>query len=175
MNKSLKILQGEKVYLTPVSLEHAKTYTKWINDPEVTRYTSIKPLSLEEEKKYIKKVQKSKTDEIFSIFSKDTDKLIGNVGCHNLEDPDQNFEMGIIIGEKDCWGKGYGTDAFKTAIQYLFNEKKAKKLTLDVCTENKAAIRVYEKCGFEEKNKFKKVFPRGGAEKDCYYMELYPD
>lgn len=165
-------LQGEKVYLMPVSLDHVETYTKWVNDLKVLLYTSIIPLSLEEEKKYIKEIQKSDKEQIFSVFLKENDKLIGNVGCDNLDKPDKNFKIGIIIGEKDYWGKGYGTDAFKAWIKYLFEEKNAKKLNLGVCTENKAAVQIYKKCGFKIKSKFKETFQKDQEKKDCYYMEL---
>lgn len=163
-------LEGEKIYLKPVSSEYAEVYRKWINDPDIIRYTTIVPLTLEEEKKKLK--ERDKSEELFSIFIKEDDTIIGNIGCHNLDNADRNFVLGIIIGEKEYWGKGHGTDAFNTIIKYMFDEKNANKLSLDVFVGHDAAKRVYEKCGFKETGKIKKMNPRTGLEVECFKMEL---
>jgi RimJ/RimL family protein N-acetyltransferase len=165
-------LEGGKIYLKPSSVKYAEVYTKWINDPDVIRHTTIVPVTLEEEMKWLKKRETDKTEEVFSIFTKEDDTIIGNVGCHELDNPDRNFVLGIIIGEKEYWGKGYGTDAFKTIIKYMFDERNANKLSLDVFAGNKAAKHVYEKCGFKEVGKIKKMNPRTESEVECYKMEL---
>jgi RimJ/RimL family protein N-acetyltransferase len=166
------ILKGEKVYLKPLSLDYAKTLTKWVNDPEVIKFTIIKPLTLKEEKKWIIKTMKSDKEFIFNIFLKENNELIGNTGYISQDDKDKNFVLGLFMGEKKRWDKGYGTDAFKTLVNYLFKKRKAKKLILDVRVENKPAVRVYEKCGFKIVRKFKKFWERENKNYYCYLMEL---
>lgn len=165
-------IKGEKIYLKPISVNHAKTFIKWFDDPEVIKYTIIKPMTLAEEIKWIKERKENKKDEIWCIFIKTTGELIGNVGAHNLDNPNKYFNVGIVIGKKKYWGKGYGTDAFKTLIKYLFEKKRARKLILDVRRENKAAIQVYKKCGFKIVKKFNKFWERERKEYGCYMMEL---
>lgn len=168
-------LEGEKIYLKPAALKYAKIYNKWTNDPDVIRYTTIMPGTLEDSKKWIKEKEKVNADEIFSIFLKEDDTIIGNVGCHNLDDPDNNFILGIIIGEKEYWGRGLGTDAFKTIIRYMFEIKNANTVSLDVFVANATAQRVYEKCGFKKIKKIKKPLERENMEVECILMQLTRD
>ncbi|MDP2950524.1 MAG: GNAT family protein [Chloroflexota bacterium] len=57
-------------------------------------------------------------------------------------------DIGIIIGEKDYWDKGYGTDAMMTLLDHLFNEQRLHRVSLRVEEYNERAIVCYEKCGF---------------------------
>ena len=57
--------------------------------------------------------------------------------------------MGIIIGNKNYWGKGIATEAIKVAVNFAFNKMGLEELNLGVISENKPAIRVYEKVGFK--------------------------
>ena len=129
-------------------------------------------MSLEGEIEWIKKINREKKEEIWSIYAKENNKLIGNVGVHALDNPDRFYIVGIIIGEKNYWGKGYGYDAFQTIVKYAFEKKKANQLVLDVCTENKTALRIYEKCSFKITRTFRKFWEREGKEYDCYEMKL---
>ena len=166
-------LVGEKVYLEMSRVENAETYVKWIYDPDILRFTTIVPMDLEAETEYIKS-RNPETDEVWSIYLKENDKLIGNVGAHKLDNPDKNFGIGIIIGEKDEWWKGYATDAFDVLIKYLFEEKGAKKLNLTVYPDNAAARAIYKKVGFKEIRHEKQPNKREGTEDEVIYMELEP-
>jgi RimJ/RimL family protein N-acetyltransferase len=164
------MLHGSKVTLKPATLKNASTFVQWFKDPEVIKYTTILPLSLKDEIEWLRKVKRNKDEEIWSIFV--DGKLIGNTGAHDLKNKDRHFTVGLVIGNKNYWGKGYGTDAFQTLIKYLLKNKKAKKLILDVRTKNKSAIKVYKKCGFKIIKKIKKLWEREGKEYDCFLMEL---
>ncbi|MFC1655817.1 GNAT family N-acetyltransferase [Patescibacteria group bacterium] len=165
-------LNGNKIYLQPVSLKYVDVYRKWVHDKDVIRYTTINPPTREEQIKWIKERETSGVEEVFSIFLKKDDTIIGNVGCHNLDNPDNNFVLGIIIGEKEYWGEGYGTDAFKTVIRYMFEEKDANMVSLDVFVGNKSAQRVYEKCGMKEIKKITKTNEREKKEVECILMQV---
>jgi len=160
-------LEGDRIYLQPVSVENADVFMKWINDPEINKYmVGIKPpKTVEEEIEWIKKIQNDPNEEVWSIFIKENDKLIGNVGFHELNNPKNNIRIGIVIGEKDEWGKGYGTEVFKIATKYLKEQKGAKKINLTCHVNNIGAHKVYKKSGFEIKNKTKVL------NQDMDYME----
>ena len=128
-------LEGEKIYLKPLGLQHAAKFMEWTRDPEVIKFTSFKPPeTVEEEEEYIKTRDHNK-DLIFCIYLKENNKLIGTVGAHNLDNPEKNYAVGLFIGDKTEWGKGYGTDVFKTWTKYLFEELSAKKFWLTVYKE----------------------------------------
>lgn len=126
---------------------NAATYVRWLADSEVSKYLMASSFNLEEEKKWLKNILQNPNEELFNIFA--DGKLIGNMGVHNLQNPEKFFEIGIMIGEKDYWDKGCGTEAIKQMLKYLFKEKDAAKVYLKVRIENERAIKCYEKCGFK--------------------------
>jgi RimJ/RimL family protein N-acetyltransferase len=156
-------LEGERIYLKPMSIDNAEIFMRWVNDPEVNKYmVGIKPpKKVEEEIEWIKKIQDNPNEEVWSIFIKENNKLIGNVGFHELDNPEKNLRIGIVIGEKDEWGKGYGTDVFNVAIKYLKDVKGAKKINLTCHINNIGAHKVYKKSGFKIKKQ----------DEDMDYME----
>jgi len=167
-------LIGEKIYLKPFGNEHAAKFFEWTRDPEIIKYTSFKPAETIEEQEEINNNRDPKKDIIFAIFLKENDKLIGSVGVHKLDNPDKNFGVGLFIGDKSEWGKGYGTDVFKTWIKYLFEKKGAKKLNLNVYKDNIAAQKVYEKAGFKMKGTKKVLNAKTGKMQEEFYMEFIP-
>jgi RimJ/RimL family protein N-acetyltransferase len=146
-------LEGKKVYLKPFTKEYAADWVRWTQDEEVTRYSVMRSYTMEEEMKYLEKKEKNPNfgDFHFSIFIKKNNKIIGNCGIHksnNINYPDKTF-VGIVIGEKDEWGKGYGSDAMKTLLKYIKETMMLKEVYLNVDIPNIAAQNCYKKCGFE--------------------------
>lgn len=78
--KYFKKLLGDRIYLSPRSIEDVEKFTEWMNDFEVTDYTgrSGQVMSLEEERKYLQ--ENSNSEATFSIITLDENKLIGTVG-----------------------------------------------------------------------------------------------
>ena len=171
----MKKLEGEKIYLKPLLLKHAATFVKWASDPEVIKYTSFKPpKTVKEQKEYIRKRSNTKTDMIYCIFLKTNHKFIGTVGVHQLDNSKKQLTIGLFIGDKAEWGKGYGTDVFKTWTKFLFEEYDAKKLALTVYKENIAAQKVYQKAGFKFKGTKEVLNQKTGEMQEEFYMELLP-
>jgi RimJ/RimL family protein N-acetyltransferase len=146
-------LEGEKIYLRPFTKEFAADWVRWTQDEDVIRYSVMRSYTMEEELKYLEEREKTKDpdDHNFSIFLKENDKIIGNCGVHkgnNKNFPDKTF-VGIVIGEKDEWGKGYGTDAMTTLLKYIKENMDLKEVYLNVDIPNIAAQNCYKKCGFE--------------------------
>ena len=146
-------LEGEKVYLKPFTKEYAADWVRWTQDADVTRYSVLRPYSLEEELIFCEGREKNPDpiEKTFSIFLKKNNKIIGNCGIHksnNISYPDKIF-VGLVIGEKDEWGKGYGTDAMRTLLKHIRETRGQIEVYLNVDIPNVAAQRCYEKCGFK--------------------------
>ncbi len=145
-------LEGEKIYLKPFGKKYAKDWVRWTQDEDVIRYGVMRSYTLEEELQFIEDWKKDPNpDYIFCIFIKKNDKLIGNCGTHkpkNKKHAGKTF-VGIAIGEKNEWGKGYGTDAMKTLLKYAKEKLGLKEVCLNVDIPNIPAQKVYKKCGFE--------------------------
>lgn len=84
---------------------------------------------------------------ILAIRTLADDKLIGQMGMW-IEQPHGDSFVWILIGERDYWGKGYGTDAMRVFMRYAFQEWNLHRLSLRVFGFNQRALRSYEKCGF---------------------------
>lgn len=141
------MLEGQLVRLRAVEQGDLPTFVKWINDPKVTEYLQFEPpMSMEDEVTWYHHMIASK-DKVFAIETKEC-HLIGNVGLIGLDWRNRKTDLGIMIGEKDVWSQGYGTDAITILLRYLFEELGLNRVALYADVGNHRAIRCYEKCGF---------------------------
>ncbi|MFT7184524.1 MAG: RimJ/RimL family protein N-acetyltransferase, partial [Oceanicoccus sp.] len=106
-------LEGEKIVLRTSRIGEVEAFTRWMNDPKVTRHLGPihgKNITLEEEKKWLLGVLADSDELIFSMYKVEGDKLIGNCGIHfNAKREDDyagNTFLGLAIGERGEWGKG---------------------------------------------------------------------
>jgi len=167
------IIKGKKVTLSPLSLKNIPKAWEWINDKEVTKFLISKPpKTYKGELKWFETLKKSKTDKIFTITVNSTTTHIGNIGFHKISKENSNCELGIMIGEKEYWNKGYGTDAIKTFLKYGFEKLHFHKIYLNVFTENISAQKCYKKCGFKKVGYLKDHTKKGKEFWDEYIMEI---
>ena len=148
--KYFKKLVGERIYLSPRSIEDAEKFTEWMNDFEVTDYTgrSSQIMSLEGEKKFLE--DNNNPEATFSIITLDNNKLIGTVGLERINHVHRTAALGIFIGDKDYLSKGYGTEAIRLLLDYGFNYLNLHRVELHVMSFNERALKCYKKCGFKE-------------------------
>ena len=78
------------------------------------------------------------------------DKHIGNIKIDPVDTKKMTGEYGILIGDKNSWGKGYAIESSKIVIDYCFNDLGLKKIELGVVSSNIKAINLYKKLGFKE-------------------------
>lgn len=141
------MLEGDLVRLRAIEQADLTTFVRWINDPEVTEYLQFEPpMSMEDEVLWYHHMVASK-DKAFAIETQEG-RLIGNIGLVGLDWRNRKTDLGIMIGEKDAWSRGYGTDAITVMLRYLFEELGLDRVGLYVDVGNLRAIRCYEKCGF---------------------------
>ncbi len=96
-----------------------------------------------------------------------SDKLVGATA--------QVYELGITIGDKDYWGKGYGRDAVRLLLDYAFRLRNAHKVWLRVNSTNERAIHAYRACGFVEEGRLRQHVWGDGAYLDLVYMGVLRD
>lgn len=142
-------LVGNRLYLSPMSVEDAAIYVKWLNDPTVSENIGMdtKITTLESEKEWLKENQNKYN---FAIVLKENDKLIGNISLIEVDLVHRNAVLGIFIGDDSNRGKGYGKEAIKLLLEYGFNNLNLNNIMLNVYSFNKRAIKVYESLGFKK-------------------------
>jgi RimJ/RimL family protein N-acetyltransferase len=165
------MLFGEKVRLRAIERSDIPTFLRWFNDPQVRHFLLMRlPMSQAGEERWFEKQLESK-DIILGIETYDG-VLIGNCGLHHLDDTSRNAEMGIVIGEQDYWGKGYGSDAIRTFLRFAFNELNLHRVYLHVHDYNARAIRCYEKCGFRLEGREREAHFHEGRYHDVLIMAI---
>jgi RimJ/RimL family protein N-acetyltransferase len=142
-----KKMTGEKCFLSPIDTNDVEKFTKWLNDLEVTKYLLLYPhiISIENEKEYLEKLSK---EHIYSIVDIDNNELIGNCGYGDIDHLNQTAQIGIFIGNKNYWNKGYGTEALSLLLDYGFKALNLHNIFLRVYSFNERARKSYEKVGF---------------------------
>ena len=154
-------IAGERIYLREVQIEDANdNYCRWMNDPEVTRFTESRfsDYTIEKLKDYIRYITSNNDNIFFAIVLKDNNTHIGNIKIGSINWIHRFSETGLIIGEKKCWGKGYATEAIKLACEYAFRQVDLHKLLAGCYINNKGSIRAFEKAGFTLEGTLKKHF-----------------
>ena len=175
-NQSMKIrkLIGEKCYLAPISSASAEAYAKWDNDLEVAI-----PLG---DEAYISTTVESLQNDLSGVFSKKShlydivtlkdDLIIGRCMFFDVNQTDKAAKVGIVIGEKDYWNQGYGTEALQLLLEYGFQILNFHNVMLGVYSYNTRAIKCYEKVGFKLVGRRREARIVGARKYDMIYMDL---
>lgn len=171
--KYYKKLVGERVYLSPVNVDDANTFVKWMNDFEVTDYIgrSENLLTLPAEEAWLKSMVEGK-NYLFSIVKNEDDKLIGNIELQNVNHTDRRATIGILIGEAEERSKGYGTEAINLLLDFAFNYLNINSVNLTLIAVNERAKRCYEKVGFKEFGRQRESRYVNGKYYDTIYMDI---
>jgi len=166
-----KKMVGKKCYLSPIDINDAKQFAEWLNDLEITQYLQLyqSVINVENEKEFLEKLSKEHT---YSIIDNVTNELLGNCGFFNLNHINQTAEAGIVIGNKNYLGKGYGTEALTLLLDYGFKALNLHNIKLDVYSFNERAMKSYEKAGFKIIGKRREALLRGKERHDIIYMDI---
>ena len=145
-------LVGNSIYLREVQLSDVNdNYFHWMTDPEITQYLESRffPISKSYLQNYVKEKREDENSVFFSIILKENHHHIGNIKLGPIDWIHRLSDIGIIIGEKECFGKGYATEAIGLLIEYAFNILNLHKLTAGCYAKNKGTERAFTKNGFK--------------------------
>lgn len=166
-------IDGEKIYLRlPKEKDLKGNWFRWFNDPIVTQYQNkgIFPNTQARQRKYYLFTLNGKSDIVFAIIEKKTNRHIGCVGLHNIDPIHRSAEIGIVIGEKEYWGKGYGKIAWKLMSGYGFNILNLHRISAIVFKENISSKKSAEASGFKIEGRLRDIFYKNGRYHSGYLM-----
>lgn len=171
------MLIAEKIILRPMRRDDIKKTIEWRNDFDL-RYLAMYhpfPVTEELEEEWIDGILKDKKNKTitFAIEEKDTNNFIGYIQLKEINWINRNCYFGIIIGDKDSQGKGYGKEALKLVIDYAFNILNLLKVTLEVIEINERAINLYKSFGFVIEGKLKNHFFWNNEYHDVLIMSIF--
>ena len=170
----IKKLIGKKCYLAPMRIEDAEKYAVWANDQEVSEYLNFasSSISLEAERIILDRISKEHN---YAIVDSETDELIGSMGLMSINHINRTAELGIFIGNKAYWSKGYGTEAMCLLINYAYQKLNLHNIILNVYSYNERAIKAYEKVGFKKIGARRGALIRNRKMHDIILMDIIPE
>lgn len=168
-----KKIEGKRVYLSPMCVEDAPKYVKWMNDFEITDRidTSQNLVTLENEREWLEKNNKDGKFH-FAIVKQENDELIGNCSFDDLKLIHQTATIGIFIGDEENRGKGYGSETLELLLSYGFNHLNLNNIMLKVFSFNERAIACYKKVGFKEIGRRREAYFKNNERYDIIYMDI---
>ena len=169
------MLEGVLVNLRAIERTDAEHVHRWRNDREVTytlgrRYMMPLPY-VESWVEQFAATPGGFENAHFTIETKDG-RVIGDTGLFGVSAENREAYLGMMIGEKDCWSRGYGSDALRTLLRFAFQEMNLNRVALHVFDFNPRAIASYRKCGFAEEGRMRQAMYRDGEFHDIVMMGL---
>lgn len=166
-------VEGEQIYLRPITMEDTDLVIKWRNDKRVVQnFIYRKPITKEEHIQWMEqKVAKGKVIQ-FIICDKKTHQALGVVYIQNIEEEHSKAEEGIFLGETEAFGRGIGTEAARLMIRYAFEELGLHKLTARVLAYNMASRKMHESAGYKQEAYFEKELFLDGKYEDLIFYGI---
>lgn len=173
-----QLLKGDLVYLTvedPQIL--AEAFSRWSSDTEYWRLATSDatlPRSSRIIKEWLEKELGKDNPKLFmfAIHSLQDRQLIGEIDMDIVLWTHGESFVGIVLGEREYWGKGYGTDAMRVILRYAFMELNLQRVSLNVFEYNPRARRSYEKAGFKEEGRCREFLQRDGKRYELIFMGI---
>lgn len=179
-------LRHGKISLYPFGRKelYSDEYLKWMNDPEITktigRFDYLMPVSRRKLVEYFKHL-----DPVNTIFlaiyrankaaktKTDKGEFIGTIKIYDIDILARKASIGILIGEKREWGKGYAQQAIGIVSQYIFDVLGLRKITAGYVSSNIGMERAFLKSGFIKEAVFKEHLFYAGELVDHVFVSKF--
>ena len=171
------MIEGERVLLRKLERSDLPVLHRWLNDEGLMAWARFSPdhmMSLAAvEKEYEKELAGEERERTtFSIEDIASGKPLGWCVVRTWDRKHVNADLGIALGEKELWGKGYGTEAMHLLLTIVFDHQGWHRAELWTLAANERAIRSFEKCGFRKEGTAKEAAYYGGSYHDLVVMAL---
>jgi RimJ/RimL family protein N-acetyltransferase len=167
------MIEGNLVNLRAPEMSDLERSSTWVNDREVTRFLAFRyQMSLAAEEAWLRDLASKPTsyERVFLAIETKDGAHIGNTNLFEIRPEDRKAKLGIMLGEKPYWSKGYGSDTLMTLLRFAFEEMNLNRVELDVFDFNERAIASYRKCGFIEEGRRRQALYKGGEYHDVLVM-----
>lgn len=148
-------VRGQRLHFREISDADMPTYHRWMNDPDVTKYleSRFRPWSMEALRKYIAQQWDAATMGLMAVVRSEDNRYIGNIRLSAVNWPHRSAGVGLLIGDADCRGLGYGTEAIQLLSRFAFETLNLRKLSAGVYASNVPSLRAFIKAGFVEEGR----------------------
>jgi len=178
MNNLPIFIEPNKLRIIDFTEKHiTQTYIGWLNDKEIVKYSELRHSTHTYESCYQYWKSFYGTAHLFcaiEVFQEGAWMHVGNINSY-INEKNKIADIGIIIGEKSVWGKGYGLIVWKAVCNYLFIERKMRKVTGGALSTNKAMLKIMQRVGMiEDGTRVRHYICEGQTVDVCHYA-LFSD
>ena len=172
------ILKGKLVRLAAYDPDEVgKAFSTWTRDSEYWRLMDAGAAFMPSAKDATKRFEKEAEEldpavYFFGVRTIPDDKLIGEMVLEVVNWTGRDAFVGLSIGDRASWDKGYGTETVNLLLRFAFTEINLRRVTLSVFEYNPRAIHVYEKVGFRHEGRERKSLQREGKRWDLIFMGI---
>jgi RimJ/RimL family protein N-acetyltransferase len=170
------LFRGRLVWLAAQDAERdAATLARWSQDSEFLRLIdsdAARPSSAKFNEADMARRAERENGFHFNIRTLDGDRLIGFASIGVVNGASADSRVGIGIGERADWGRGYGTDAMQVLLRFAFAELNLARVSLETFADNTRAIRSYQKAGFTLEGAQREWVRRDGRRGDVAVMSI---
>ena len=168
------MIRGDKIYLTELDFANSETIRAWLNDPEVYKYLMVghTPISEDDERRYYEAQAAASDARNFEIHVAEDGRYIGNVGLKDIHPVHRHAELGIAIGRKEDWGKGFGFDAIVTCLRYAFDTLGLHTVKIRAHADHARAGELYRRVGFAEVGRERETVFQEGRFADYVVLDI---
>lgn len=177
-DKIVWLVTGDRIGLRNIKESDVEgNYYRWMNDPEVTIFleNSVQRYSVESLQGYVKEIKNDRAYIFQAIIDRGCNQHIGNLKLGPINWVHRFGDLGIVIGVKEKWGKGYATEAISMIIKHAFNDLNLHKVTAGCNERNLGALKAFQKNGFEIEGLRKRQFLWKGDYVDGILLGLVND
>ena len=173
-----EVLAGERISLRLVGLaDCTERYVAWLADPEVNRFleTRWSEQTLESIRDFVGGMLASADSYLFAIVENASALHIGNIKIGPIHSRHSYADVSYFIGERNAWGKGYGTDAVRGVTKFGFERLGLNRCQAGVYASNVGSIRVLEKAGYALEGSLKRQLRSDSGFQDHLYFGALRD
>jgi diamine N-acetyltransferase len=164
------------VTLKPMTESDMPYLVKWYSDPEMLRLSGeVEPLTKEKFAQWYHNLCNNVNKVWFTIVVNENQRVIGDAGLLRMFTPWKTTDMSVGIGEKDMWGQGYGTDAGRRLLRYVFYDLEFHRVAIYVMGFNTRAVRFWTGIGFQQEGIARESYYCDGQYSDFIMMSIFED
>lgn len=170
-------LYGERIMLREYKKDDLTYIRKWVNDPKTTENLSglfVFPHTMNATEKFLnERLEDNSADyKGFIIAHIETEEYIGQIDLFDIDWVNRAATLGIIIGDDEDRGRGYGSEAIMLLEEFVFNRMNLNRLELGLREYNTNGYKCYLKCGFKEEGRKRQDFFIDGRYTDSIIMSI---
>ena len=170
-------MSEQRIYLRALEPSDYKVSINWRKDDSIwdmlggTKYY----VSEAYEKKWVEDTIFQSKDLKLAVCLCENDRYIGNVYMTDFNMINRSCHSHVLIGEKDCWGKGYAGEALLQAIKYVVEERGIQRIEALILESNVQSLRMHEKCGYVLEGVKRKAIYKNGKFHNQYIVAYVVD